>query len=65
MPALAFGGVGPVVLRLPKTEEFLQGKPMLLEIFQEAGKLARDEISQFQMSVPLRITGCSWQKTFC
>ena len=42
---LAFGGVGPVVLRLPKTEEFLQGKPMLPAIFHEAGKLARDEIS--------------------
>jgi len=42
---LAFGGVGPVVLRLPKTEEFLQGKPMLPGIFHEAGKLARDEIS--------------------
>jgi xanthine dehydrogenase small subunit len=42
---LAFGGVGPVVLRLPKTEEFLQGKPMLQGIFHEAGKLARDEIS--------------------
>ena len=42
---LAFGGVGPVVLRLPRTEEFLQGKPMLTGIFHEAGKLARDEIS--------------------
>ena len=42
---LAFGGVGPVVLRLPKTEEFLLGKPMLQGIFHEAGKLARDEIS--------------------
>lgn len=42
---LAFGGVGPIVLRLPKTEDFLQGKLMLQEIFLEAGKLARDEIS--------------------
>ena len=42
---LAFGGVGPVVLRLPETEEFLRGKPLLLEIFQEAGKIARDEIN--------------------
>ena len=33
------------MLRLPKTEEFLQGKPMLPGIFHEAGKLARDEIS--------------------
>jgi xanthine dehydrogenase small subunit len=42
---LAFGGVGPVVLRLPETEEYLQGKPLQPEIFQEAGKIARDEIS--------------------
>jgi xanthine dehydrogenase small subunit len=42
---LAFGGVGPVVLRLPETEEYLQGKPLMQEIFQEAGKKARDEIS--------------------
>ena len=42
---LAFGGVGPVVLRLPETEEYLQGKTLMLEIFQEAGKKARDEIS--------------------
>ena len=41
---LAFGGVGPVVLRLPETEDFLRGKPLLLEIFQQAGKIARDEI---------------------
>ena len=42
---LAFGGVGPVVLRLPKTETFLEGKPLLSAIFQEAGNLAREEIS--------------------
>ena len=41
---LAYGGVGPVALRLPETEEYLQGKPLLLEIFQQAGKLARNEI---------------------
>ena len=41
---LAFGGVGPIVLRLPETEDFLRGKPLLLEIFQQAGKIARDEI---------------------
>ena len=33
------------MLRLPKTEDFLQGKLMLQGIFLEAGKLARDEIS--------------------
>ena len=42
---LAYGGVGPIVLRLPKTEKFLQGKTIISSIFQEAGKLAREEIS--------------------
>ena len=41
---LAYGGVGPVVLRLPKVEAFLNGKPMLERVFKEAGKLARTEI---------------------
>ena len=42
---LAFGGVGPVVLRLPKTEEYLKGKPLNLKILQSAGKIARGEIN--------------------
>jgi xanthine dehydrogenase small subunit len=42
---LAYGGVGPVVLRLPETEEYLHEKPLLQEIFQQAGKIARNEIS--------------------
>ena len=42
---LAFGGVGPVVLRLSKVEKFLVGKPMLSSIFKEAGSLACKEIS--------------------
>tara|TARA_B100000676_G_scaffold217121_1_gene213860 strand:+ start:313 stop:1824 length:1512 start_codon:yes stop_codon:yes gene_type:complete len=42
---LAFGGVAPVILRLPKVEKFLQGKPMLGSIFKEAGSLACNEIS--------------------
>ena len=41
---LAFGGVGPVVLRLPKVENFLKGKPMHEKIFMEAGNLASKEI---------------------
>lgn len=42
---IAYGGVGPVVLRLPKTEEFLAGKPVSLETFAEAGEIARGEIT--------------------
>ncbi len=42
---IAYGGVGPVVFRLVKTEEFLTGKPLDLEIIQRAGCLAREEIT--------------------
>ncbi|MGZ8709383.1 MAG: xanthine dehydrogenase small subunit [Thermoanaerobaculia bacterium] len=42
---IAYGGVGPVVLRLPKTEQFLAGRPFSLETFEEAGPLAREEIT--------------------
>jgi xanthine dehydrogenase small subunit len=42
---LAYGGVGPVVLRLKKTEEFLAGKPIAKETFAEAGEIARSEIA--------------------
>jgi xanthine dehydrogenase iron-sulfur cluster and FAD-binding subunit A len=37
--------VGPVVLRLPKTEEYLKGKPLILNILQSAGKIAREELN--------------------
>ena len=42
---LAYGGVGPVVLRLPKTERYMQGKPVTATIFQQAGSMASEEIS--------------------
>lgn len=42
---LAYGGVGPVVLRLAKTEGFLQGKPISRETFAAAGEIAREEIA--------------------
>ena len=42
---LAFGGVGPVVLRLSRTEEYLKGKPLILKTLQSAGKIAREEIN--------------------
>lgn len=42
---IAYGGVGPVVLRLPRTESFLTGKPFAKETFEEAGAIARDEIT--------------------
>ncbi len=42
---LAYGGVGPVVLRLPKTEAFLTGKPLTEALVKEAGQIAAAEIS--------------------
>ena len=42
---IAYGGVGPVVLRLTKTEEFLAGQPFKLETFTSAGEIAREEIA--------------------
>ena len=41
---LAYGGVGPIVLRLPETERFLEGKPVTKSVFQHAGRIASDEI---------------------
>lgn len=42
---VAYGGVGPVVLRLRQTEEFLAGKPVSRETFSAAGEVARGEIA--------------------
>ena len=42
---IAYGGVGPMVLRLPKTESFLSGKPFALATLEDAGAIARDEIT--------------------
>ena len=42
---VAYGGVGPVVLRLPKTEAFLSGRAFEAGTFLEAGQLARTEVT--------------------
>ena len=42
---IAYGGVAPVVLRLPKTEAFLAGKTFARETFAEAGEVARGEVA--------------------
>jgi xanthine dehydrogenase small subunit len=41
---LAYSGVAPTVVRLPDTEDFLQGKPFAEETFAEAGRVARAKI---------------------
>ncbi len=42
---IAYGGVGPVILRLPKTEAFLVDRPLNEETFKAAGKIAKTEIT--------------------
>jgi xanthine dehydrogenase small subunit len=42
---LAYGGVAPVVMRLPKTEAFLAGRTFEEQTFQRAGEIARGEVA--------------------
>jgi xanthine dehydrogenase small subunit len=42
---LAYGGVGPNILRLPKTESLLRDRPISEDLFRRAGQLARTEIT--------------------
>jgi len=42
---IAYGGVAPTVVRLPRTESFLAGKPVALATFEEAGRIARGEVT--------------------
>jgi xanthine dehydrogenase small subunit len=41
---IAYGGVAPTVIRMPRTEAFLAGKSATLETFEQAGRIARAEI---------------------
>jgi xanthine dehydrogenase small subunit len=40
---IAYGGVAPTVIRLPKTESYLIGKSPTLDVFERAGEIARSE----------------------
>ena len=42
---LAYGGVGPRTLRLPKTEEGLRGAPLAPDTWRDAGSKAVEEVS--------------------
>jgi xanthine dehydrogenase small subunit len=42
---IAYGGVGPVILRLAKTEAFLRGKAFSEELLRQAGEIAVKEIT--------------------
>ena len=43
--ALAWGSVGPTILRLTNVEEFLQGKVLTDEVLRQAGELAAESVS--------------------
>lgn len=42
---IAYGGVAPTVIRLPKTEAALTNQPFTLKTFEAAGEIARGEIT--------------------
>jgi xanthine dehydrogenase small subunit len=41
---IAYAGVAPTIVRLPRTEKYLVGRPFGESSFREAGRLARSEI---------------------
>lgn len=43
--AVCYGGVGPIILRMYRTEEYLRGKPFVIETFQSAADIALSEIT--------------------
>jgi xanthine dehydrogenase small subunit len=43
--AVAYSGVGPTVMRLPRTEEALTGEPFREPTFRHAGRVARSEVT--------------------
>jgi xanthine dehydrogenase iron-sulfur cluster and FAD-binding subunit A len=42
---VAYGAVGPTVLRLKETETFLRGKSFSLDVMKQAGEVALKEIT--------------------
>jgi xanthine dehydrogenase small subunit len=43
--AIAYAGVAPTIVRLPRTEAYLLGRPFEEASFRDAGRLARSEIA--------------------
>ena len=72
-PRIIYGGVGPTVLRLPRTEAFLAGKKPTLGIFEQAGAIARGEIkpisdvrgsADYRLQLAENILAKFWYETF-
>jgi xanthine dehydrogenase small subunit len=71
--AIAYGGVAPTVIRLPRTEAFLTGKSATLDTFEHAGRIARDEIkpisdvrgsADYRLQLAENIMAKFWYETF-
>jgi CO/xanthine dehydrogenase FAD-binding subunit len=65
--------VAPTVIRLPRTEAFLQGKSATLDTFEHAGRVARDEIkpisdvrgsAEYRLQLAENILAKFWYETF-
>ncbi|HEX8911803.1 MAG TPA: FAD binding domain-containing protein, partial [Humisphaera sp.] len=70
---LAFGGVGPVVLRMARTEAALVGKPPTLATFEAAGDVAYGEVTpisdvrgsaDYRRAVSRNILSRFWHEAF-
>jgi xanthine dehydrogenase small subunit len=70
---IAFGGVGPMVMRLAKTEAVLRGFAPTLGLFQQAGKIAREEVTHitdvrgsagFRQTLAENILSKFWHEVF-
>jgi len=70
---IAYGGVAPTVVRLPKTEAFLTGKAPSGDLFQRAGELARSEVkpitdvrgsADYRLQLAENILSKFWYETF-
>jgi xanthine dehydrogenase small subunit len=70
---IAYGGVAPTVVRLPKTEAFLIGKAPSGDLFQRAGEVARGEVkpisdvrgsADYRLQLAENILSKFWYETF-
>jgi xanthine dehydrogenase small subunit len=70
---IAYGGVAPTVIRLPRTEAFLAGRTAALDTFEHAGRIARDEIkpisdvrgsADYRLQLAENIMAKFWYETF-
>ncbi len=70
---IAYGGVAPTVVRMPRTEAFLTGKSATLDTFEQAGRIAREEIkpisdvrgsADYRLQLAENILPKFWYETF-